>query len=94
MITLIFFLISGSGLMVLNNLGTIVQAFNDGIEDREFTLNLVLTFSLCNGGGRILMGITDLFSIRRGYFLLLTSIGMTIVQFICAQWIHTKNGNV
>jgi hypothetical protein len=87
-----FFLMCGPGLMVINNIGSMVQAFNDGIQDHPFTLNMVLSISICNGLGRLFVASSDFIYARRGWYLLLANFIMGITHFIGAQFIDSKQG--
>ena len=67
------FLIAGGGYVLLNNLGSMIAALNDGRSDPQLTLQLITLLSLCNAAGRFAAGSSDLLTLRRGAFLLLAA---------------------
>ena len=68
----VMFLVGGCGYMTINNTGAIVQSLNGGVADRQFTSWCILALSLGNGLGRLVMGVSDLVPIRRGWFTVMS----------------------
>ena len=58
----------GTGYAVFNNTGNVVQSFNGGVVDASFTFLCILTLSAGNALGRLAMGLSDLTTLRRGWF--------------------------
>lgn len=84
-----FILGTGGGLMVINNIGNISKSLNGGIEDPDSIVLLVLTLSLCNGAGRILMGLSDYLPIpRAGCFTL--ALGVMCIAQLSSAFIATS----
>eukprot|EP01083_Nonionella_stella_P191163 707727_1 len=69
LIFMCFFVGIGAGLMHSNNLGQLTKALNGGNEAKDQTLLNVSLFSFASAGGRILMTASDLFNVRRGWWL-------------------------
>ena len=57
----------GTGYAVVNNTGNVVQSFNAGVVDANFTFLCILTLSAGNALGRLAMGLSDLTTLRRGW---------------------------
>jgi MFS family permease len=89
-LTLIFFCVGGSGLMVINNVGHIVQSLNDGKQDGDLTTYLILVLSLANGGGRLAMGLSDYVKWRKGVWLAGVCVLMSLTQFANAYLFTSK----
>jgi len=66
-------LIGAGGYITINNVGDMVQSFNDGVADTQFTFWCVSLLSLNNGIGRLIAGISDHLPIKRGYFCILSA---------------------
>jgi len=69
----VMFLVGGPGYVCINNTGAIVQSLNGGVADRQFTFWCILTLSAGNGLGRMLMGVSDVIPIRRGWFAVMSA---------------------
>jgi len=86
----VFFLIAGTGLMAINNVGHIVQSLNGGIQDGDLTTLLIGGLSVANGSGRVLMAGSDFVRWRRGVWLAGSCALMALTHFITATCITHK----
>ncbi|EFC39355.1 predicted protein [Naegleria gruberi] len=84
---LVIFIVVGSGITVINNLGSLVLAYG-GYNGQQNMM--VIVFSICNCLGRLLFGILSdkLLSPKRGItritFLSICIVMMTVIQFLFA----------
>ena len=87
LVFLIIFIIVGSGITIINNLGSVVLAY--GGHNGQQNL-MVIIFSICNCAGRLLFGLlSDKFlnpqrNITRITFLAICIVLMSITQFLFA----------
>lgn len=91
LIAVIVFFIVGPGLMAINNAGHVVQSLNGGVQDGPLTTILILTLSLSNGSGRLLMGLSDYVACRRGVWLCIVAVLMSLTHFANAFLVTTKH---
>lgn len=84
-----FILGCGGGSMVINNVGHISKTLNNGLEDSDAIVLLVLTLSFCNGAGRVLMGLSDYLAVPRGAGLTL-ALGVMCLGQLCNAFIATS----
>ena len=86
----LMFLVGGCGYITINNTGAIVASLNDGVADPGFTFACILTLSLGNGLGRLLMGFSDFVPIRRGWFAVMSASLMLSVYAWNVLWVTAK----
>ncbi|EFC42267.1 predicted protein [Naegleria gruberi] len=84
---LITFLFAGSGIVIINNLGSIVQSYGGKNGEQN---NMVIVFSCCNCIGRILFGFVSdkLFNPLKN-LTRITFIGITILMMMIGQFIFS-----
>jgi len=86
----VFFLIAGTGLMAINNVGHIVQSLNGGMQDGDLTTLLIGALSVANGSGRVLMAGSDFVRWRRGVWLAGSCLLMALTHFLTATFVTHK----
>ena len=86
---IVFILVAGSGSVQINNTGHIVQSLNGGVQDGNLTTMLILLLSLSNASGRLLMGLSDVVPIRKGWWLVGVCAFMALTHLANA-WLFTR----
>jgi MFS family permease len=89
-LTLLFFLMAGVGLVMINNIGHVVESLNGGVQDRELTSLLILLLSIANGAGRLVMAMSDYTPLKKGVWLLGVCILMT-TSFVGSALVTEKS---
>lgn len=75
--------------MQINNVGHIVQSLNGGAQDGDLTTMLILLLSLANASGRLLMGLSDITPVRKGWWLVAVCAFMSLTH-IANAWLFTR----
>jgi hypothetical protein len=74
--------LSGPGLFIMNNTGSIIQSLNNGIEDHNFVFKCIFTLSISNMCGRLITGGSDWSSFKRGFWLVIAGKIKILIFFI------------
>jgi len=77
--------------MQINQTGHIVQALNGGVQDGDLTTILILILSAASTSGRILMALTDVTPIRKGWWLVGVCALMSLTHFANAYIFTEKH---
>ena len=75
----IMFFVGGAGYMTINNTGNVVESLNGGVPDDSWTFVCIVTLSMCNGLGRLVVSSSDLLPVRRGWFAVASATIMSSV---------------
>jgi MFS family permease len=87
-----FLLGTGGGLFLVNNFGTMIESV-DGTANSSRAQHLVMTYSVCNFSGRLIVGfLADRTSYRRGHLVLGCLILLTLAHAMSAMIYHMGSG--